>query len=136
MAAKPKKKAEAEDAEPEGEAPAKPKSKFSKKMIIMAAAAVLVLGGGGAGGYFFFLGGHGATEEKPKEAAATPATLADLPVVLVNLSNAGTDLNQYLIVKFVHELPQADLVERIKPLMPRVMVAFQTYLLQLRPANR
>ncbi|HXD44784.1 MAG TPA: flagellar basal body-associated protein FliL [Pseudolabrys sp.] len=135
MAAKPKKKAEAEDAEPEGEAPAKPKSKFSKKMIIMAAAAVLVLGGGGAGGYFFFLGGHGAKEEKPKEAAAKPATFVDLPDVLVNLSNAGTDRTQYLKVKVVLELPEADLVERIKPLMPRVMDAFQTYLRELRPTD-
>jgi flagellar FliL protein len=136
MAGKTKKKAEAEDAEPEGEAPAKPKAKFSKKMIIMAAAAVLVLGGGGgAGGYFFFLGGHGATEEKPKEAAAKPATFVDLPDVLVNLSNAGTDRTQYLKVKVVLELPEADLVERIKPLMPRVMDAFQTYLRELRPTD-
>lgn len=135
MAGKTKKKAEAEDAEPEGEAPAKPKAKFSKKMIIMAAAAVLVLGGGGAGGYFFFLGGHGATEEKPKEAAAKPATFVDLPDVLVNLSNSGTDRTQYLKVKVVLELPEADLVERIKPLMPRVMDAFQTYLRELRPTD-
>jgi flagellar FliL protein len=134
MAGKTKKKAEADEAEPETEAAAKPASKFSKKMIIMVAAVVLVLGGGGAGGYFVFAG-HQAKEEKPKEAAVKPATFVDLPDVLVNLSNAGTDRTQYLKVKVVLELPEADLVERIKPLMPRVMDAFQTYLRELRPTD-
>jgi len=134
MAAKSKKKPEADDAEPEGEAAAKPKSKFSKKTIIMAAAAILVLGGGGFGGYRFFAG-HEAKAEKPKEAAVKPATFVDLPDVLVNLANSGTDRTQYLKVKVVLELPEADLVERIKPLMPRVMDAFQTYLRELRPTD-
>lgn len=134
MAAKTKKKAEADAAEPEAEGEAKPKPKFSRKMIIMAAAAVLVLGGGGAGGYFFF-SGHGAKEEKPKEAVVKPATFVDLPDVLVNLANSGSDRTQYLKVKVVLELPEADLVERIKPLMPRVMDAFQTYLRELRPTD-
>ena len=35
----------------------------------------------------------------------------------------------------VLELPEAELVERIKPLMPRVMDAFQTYLRELRPTD-
>ncbi|HEY5278504.1 MAG TPA: flagellar basal body-associated protein FliL [Pseudolabrys sp.] len=134
MAGKTKKKVEAEDADPETEAVAKPKSKFSRKMIVIAAAAVLVLGGGG-GGYYFFFAGHHAKEEKPKEAVVKPATFVDLPDVLVNLSNAGTERTQYLKVKVVLELPEADLVERIKPLMPRVMDAFQTYLRELRPTD-
>jgi flagellar FliL protein len=138
MAGKTKKKAEADAAEPDDdvEAAAKPKPKFSRKMIIMAAAAVLVLGGGGAGGYVFF-SGHGTkdSKEKPKETAAKPATFVDLPDVLVNLANSGNDRTQYLKVKVVLELPEADLVERIKPLMPRVMDAFQTYLRELRPTD-
>jgi flagellar FliL protein len=135
MAGKTKKKAEAEADEPDTEAAAKPKSRFSRKTIVIAAAALLVLGGAGAGGYVFFAG-HGAVkEEKPKEAAAKPATFVDLPDVLVNLANSGSDRTQYLKVKVVLELPEADLVERIKPLMPRVMDAFQTYLRELRPTD-
>jgi flagellar FliL protein len=59
----------------------------------------------------------------------------DLPDVLVNLSNAGTDRTQYLKVKIVLEVPDAELVAKIQPLMPRVMDAFQTYLRELRPTD-
>lgn len=132
MAAKAKKAdAEVED-KPEGEAAGKSKKKLPLKIIIMAAAGVLVLGGGGAGAYFFF--GHSG-HEKPKQAAVKPATFVDLPDVLVNLSNTGTDRTQYLKVKVVLELPDADMVPKIQPLMPRVMDAFQTYLRELRPTD-
>ena len=133
MAGKTKKKAEADAAEADSETDAKPKPKFSRKTIIMAAAGLLVIGGGGAGGYAYF--GHVAKEEKPKEVVVKPATFVDLPDVLVNLANSGSDRTQYLKVKVVLELPEADLVERIKPLMPRVMDAFQTYLRELRPTD-
>ena len=135
MAAKPKKlDAQVED-DPEDDAEqsaVKTKKKLPLKMIIMAAAGVLVLGGGGAGAYLFFgQSGH----DTPKEAVAKPATFVDLPDVLVNLSNTGTDRTQYLKVKVVLELPDAALVQQIQPLMPRVMDAFQTYLRELRPTD-
>ena len=135
MAGKTKKKAEAAEAEAETDESPKAKPKFSRKMIIIAAAAVLVLGGGGAGAYLFL--GHGESKaEKPKEEAkAKPATFVDLPDVLVNLANAGSERTQYLKVKVVLEVPDAGLVERIKPLMPRVMDTFQTYLRELRPTD-
>ena len=91
-----------------------------------------MLGGGGAGAYLFL--GHSGNE-KPKEEAAKPATFVDMPDVLVNLSNGGTDRTQYLKVKVVLELPDAALVQQIQPLMPRVMDAFQTYLRELRPTD-
>ena len=131
------KQAEAEVEEvPEGEAE-KPaaKSKFklpSLKVMIIAAAGVAVLGGGGAGAYFFFGGG---SHEKPAQSAVKPAIFVDLPDVLVNLANAGTDRTQYLKVKIVLELPDPLLVAQIQPLMPRVMDAFQTYLRELRPTD-
>ncbi len=139
MAAKAKQtKAEVEE-EPDDEAkqPAA-KSKFklalpSRKVMIIAAAGLLVLGGGGTAGYMFFFKGHG-----PESVAKTntkPATFVDLPDVLVNLANAGTDRTQYLKVKIVLELPDANLVAQIQPLMPRVMDAFQTYLRELRPTD-
>jgi flagellar FliL protein len=112
--------------------PATAKRKIPLKMMIIAAAGLLVVGGGGFGGYLFF---KGAGHEKPKEAAAKPATFVDLPDVLVNLSTAGTDRTQYLKVKIVLELPDPALVQTIQPLMPRVMDAFQTYLRELRPTD-
>jgi len=133
--AKAAKKAEADDLEdkPEGEAAAaKPKRKIPLKLIIMAAAGLIVLGGGGAGAYLFLGAKHA---EKPKEAAVKPATFVDLPDVLVNLAGTGTDRTQYLKVKVVLELPDAELVPKIQPLMPRVMDAFQTYLRELRATD-
>ena len=135
MAAKAKQAdAEAED-KPEEEAEqsaAKPKKKLPLKLIIIAAAGLLVLGGGGAAGYMFL--GHSSHSEAKKD-AAKPAIFVDLPDVLVNLSNAGGDRTQYLKVKIVLEVPDAQVVDKIKPLMPRVMDAFQTYLRELRPTD-
>ncbi|HEY5379699.1 MAG TPA: flagellar basal body-associated protein FliL [Pseudolabrys sp.] len=115
-----------------GEQTAGKKSKLpSKKVMIMALAGLLVVGGGG--GAYMVLGGK--KHEEPKHEAAKPATFVDLPDVLVNLANSGSDRTQYLKVKIVLELPDADLVPKIQPLMPRVMDAFQTYLRELRPTD-
>ncbi|MBS0533578.1 MAG: flagellar basal body-associated protein FliL [Proteobacteria bacterium] len=129
-------KAAKKEAEPEAEAEEAPKkSKLpSKKVMIIAAAAIVVLGGGGAAGYMFLGHGHEKKEEAKKE-VVKPATFVDLPDVLVNLSSAGSDRTQYLKVKVVLELPDAELVPKIQPLMPRVMDAFQTYLRELRPTD-
>jgi flagellar FliL protein len=125
------------DKEPEGDEEAgKSKSKFSlklklsRKMMIIAGAGLLVLIGAGAGGWFYF--GHGHKHEKVE---AKAATFVDIPEVLVNLSNAGSDRTQYLKVKITLEVPDKDAVPQIQPLMPRVMDAFQTYLRELRPTD-
>jgi flagellar FliL protein len=123
-------KPEAED----GEAPAKKSKLPSKKVMIMAAAGLLVVVGGGGGAYMFLGGGHAKHEEVKKE-TVKPATFVDLPDVLVNLANSGGDRTQYLKVKIVLEVPDAELVPKIQPLMPRVMDAFQTYLRELRPTD-
>lgn len=143
MAAAKAKQAEAEaddlleEAGDDAQQSAKPKRKFPiplppKKWLIIAAAGLLVVGGGGMGAYLFL--GH-SSHEKPAQTAAKPATFVDMPDVLVNLSNTGTDRTQYLKVKIVLELPDAQLVPQIQPLMPRVMDAFQAYLRELRPTD-
>jgi flagellar FliL protein len=140
MAAKAKQaKAEVEE-EPDDETAeqpaAKPKFKLalpSLKVMIIAAAGLLVVGGGGAASYLFFFKSHG--HEPVAKANGKPATFVDLPDVLVNLANVGTDRTQYLKVKIVLELPDANLVAQIQPLMPRVLDAFQTYLRELRPTD-
>jgi flagellar protein FliL len=132
-AAKAKQAVEEADDKPEddGEQPAvNPKKKLPIKLIGIAAAAVLALGGIGYAGLYFF-GSH----ESTAAAAVKPAIFVDLPDVLVNLSNAGSDRTQYLKVKVVLELPDPNLVSQIQPLMPRVMDAFQTYLRELRPTD-
>jgi flagellar FliL protein len=126
--------AEAEDGAAEGAPAAKAKKKLPMKLIIMAVGGLLVVGGGGFGAYKMFFGGDGH-EEKPKVAEVKPAVFVDLPDVLVNLSNVGTDRTQYLKVKIVLEVPDAEIVAKIQPLMPRVMDAFQTYLRELRPTD-
>jgi flagellar protein FliL len=126
--------AEVED-KPEEEADqsaAKSKKKLPLKLIIIAAAGLVVLGGGGTAGFMYF---HHSNQAETKKAEAKPAIFVDLPDVLVNLSNSGGDRTQYLKVKIVLEVPDAKVVDQIKPLMPRVMDAFQTYLRELRPTD-
>jgi len=136
MAAKPKNASVDDEPEEDGAEEAAAKSKFklpSLKVMIIAAAGLLLVCGGGAGAYLYFFSGSG--HEKLAKEAAKPATFVDLPDVLVNLSNSGGDRTQYLKVKIVLELPDANLVGQIQPLMPRVMDAFQTYLRELRPTD-
>lgn len=135
MAAKAKKAdVEADDAaEDEGAARSSAKlKKLPLRLIIMAAAGLLVVGGGGIGAYMF-LGASG--QDSHAEASAKPATFVDLPDVLVNLSSSANDRAQYLKIKITLELPDENLVQKIQPLMPRVMDAFQTYLRELRPTD-
>jgi flagellar protein FliL len=137
MAMKKTNKAEAEDADDveigeEGEGSA-PKRKLPLKLIaIIAGGVLIVLGGGGTAAYFIF---GGAKETKATAVPVKPTTFMDVPEVLVNLSNVGTDRTQYLKVKVVLELPDPALQPQIQTAMPRVMDAFQTYLRELRPSD-
>jgi flagellar FliL protein len=116
----------------EGAAPAGKRKLSLKLIIIIAAGALVVLGGGGAGAYFMF---RGHDEAHAADSPVKAATFFDLPEVLVNLSNAGSDRTQYLKIKVVLELPDPKLTADIQPVMPRVMDAFQTYLRELRPTD-
>ena len=130
MAVKPTDSDEAEGAEGEA-APAR--RKITLKLLIIVGAAVALIGGGGAGGYFYFFAQK--KEEKVAAPAPKPATFFDMPDVLVNLANTGTDRTQYLKVKIVLELPDAAMVQQIQPVLPRVMDAFQVFLRELRPTD-
>ena len=131
MASKPKTDSPpAEEAAPEEEK--KPKAGLPLKKIIMAAVGVVVIGGGGFGGYKFMGRGHDTHDAAPM---VKPAVFVDLPEVLVNLSNNGSERTQYLKVKVVLELPDQLLMAQIQPVMPRVLDTFQTYLRELRPTD-
>jgi len=133
--------AKAKKAEEEKEAPAEgaegeaaPKKGFlSKKLIIMAAAGLLVLGGAGGGAWFFF--GKKPHDEKPAPVAAKPPAFVDVPDLLVNLSGAVNGRAQYLKAKIVLEVADQKIAEEIKPVLPRVLDSFQTYLREMRPTD-
>jgi flagellar FliL protein len=124
--------AEAPVAEGEGEGAAAPKKSFlSKKLIIMAAAGALVLGGA-AGGWFFLFPGKKPQEEKPAPVAAKPPAFVDMPEVVVNLSSTSNGRAQYLKAKIVLEVVDQKTADEIKPVLPRVLDSFQTFLREMR----
>jgi flagellar protein FliL len=125
--------AEVDAEEADDEAAAQPKRKLPLKLIIIAAAGVLALGGAGTVGYLFVFG-H-SKETKMAAAPMKPPAFIDVPEVLVNLSNAGSERTQYLKVKVVLEIPDAVMQPQIQSAMPRVMDAFQTYLRELRSSD-
>jgi flagellar protein FliL len=132
------KQAEANEAEAASEAgggtegEAATARKLPLKLIAMVAGGVVLIGGLGTAGYTMLGGSH---ESHAAVAEAKPAVFLDLPEVLVNLSNTGADHTQYLKVKLVLELSDAQLSQQIQPVMPRIMDAFQTYLRELRPTD-
>lgn len=112
------------------------KKKFSlppMKFLIIGGGALFALLAAGGGGYYFISHKHEAA--KAEESKVKPAVFVDLPEVLVNLSNSGSERTQYLKIKIVLELPDQPMVAQITPIMPRVMDAFQTYLRELRPSD-
>jgi flagellar FliL protein len=122
---------EAEGAEGE----AAPKKGFlSKKLIIIVAAAVLVLGGGGGGAWFFFFKSK-PHDEKPAPVAVKPPSFVDMPEVLVNLSSTGNGRAHYLKAKIVLEVTDEKIAEQIKPVLPRVLDSFQTFLREMRSSD-
>jgi flagellar FliL protein len=133
-------KAAALDSEADEDAAAaseQPKHKFALKLpplkfLIIGGAALLLLAGAGTGAYVLL--SHPA-EHKADTPGMKPAVFVDLPEILVNLSNPGSDRTQYLKIKVVLELPEQKMIEQITPIMPRVMDAFQTYLRELRPSD-
>ena len=134
--AKAKKTEEEKEAPAEGvEGEAAPKKGFlSKKLIIMAAAGLLVLGSAGGGAWFFF--GKKPHDEKPAPVAVKPPAFVDMPDVLVNLSGTGNNGRaQYLKAKIVLEVADQKIAEEIKPVLPRVLDSFQTYLREMRPTD-
>jgi flagellar protein FliL len=109
------------------------KRKLPLKLILIAVGGLVAVGGGGWGGYHFLFSGK--SEAAPAPAQAKPAVFLDVPEVLVNLSNSGSERTQYLRVKVVLEVPDQAVSAQIEPLMPRLMDTFQTYLRELRPTD-
>ena len=58
-----------------------------------------------------------------------------MPEVLVNLSSTANGRSQYLKAKIVLEVADQKIVDEIKPVLPRVLDSFQTYLREMRSTD-
>ncbi len=132
MAKKPKKPEADGDEDGEGEG-APEAGGGKKKLFMMVGAAVAVLGLGG-GGWFFFMKKKPDSASAPPVEVARPVAFVDLPDMTVNLS-VGQDRPQYLRVKVALEVTDSKVADQIKPIMPRVIDAFQLYLREMRPSD-
>ena len=119
--------------EEEGGEAAAPKSR--KKLVIVAAAVLLLAAGGG--GFFVMKkrahadehGGHAAVEAKP-------VVFLEVRDMVVNLNpEPGQPKGGFLKLKVALELKDAKVDGEVKPLLPRVEDAFQTYMRELRPSD-
>jgi flagellar FliL protein len=132
------KKADAEAEAPEADsaegAAVAPKKGFLSKKLIIIVAALLVLGGGGGGAWFFLFSNKEHHEEKAAAVVVKPPSFVDMPDVLVNLSG-GNGTAHYLKAKIVLEVADEKIAEAIKPVMPRVLDSFQTYLREMRSSD-
>jgi flagellar protein FliL len=123
----------AEDEAGEGDAGAAKK----KKLIIIggAAAAVLLIGGGAA---FFLMGSSSAPPAAEAVMAAQEeqphAYYFDLPVMILNLSTAD-ERPTFVKLEVALEVSDQKMLEVIKPNLPRVLDAFQTYMRELRASD-
>jgi flagellar FliL protein len=129
---------EAEVGTEEGGAPQAKVSFFSKikgllgrilglnKFVLIGACAAFVLVA--VGGGYFMLHGH---KDADAAKAMTKSVFFELPDMTVNLS-ASPERPQYLRVKITLEADDNVVIEALKPVMPRVIDAFQVHLRELR----
>ncbi len=130
-----KKPAEKTEAEPGAEGAEGEAAGGKKKLFIMIGAGVALLAvlGGAA---FFFLGSKPKPADAGHDAHAPAKTVmyVDLPDMTVNLS-AVDGRATYLKVKVALEVSDKATVEKITPVLPRVLDAFQIYLRELRVSD-
>lgn len=131
MAKTPKPEGEQEGGEAGG-------SSSKKKLIIIggAAVAVLLIGSGAA---FFLMGGKPATPAVGDVAAVAADTQPhayyyDLPMMILNLSTAD-ERPTFVKMEIALEVSDQKMLEVIKPNLPRVLDAFQTYMRELRASD-
>ena len=125
----------------DGAAPAK--KGIPKLFIIIGAAAIVVVLGGA--GLFFFLSsssapaadaehGAAATGEHGETVHAPESFIFNLPPMVVNLNNEGSDA-AFLKLTVALEVANQDMMTAIQPSMAKVMDAFQVYLRELRRSD-
>ncbi len=131
------KEGDEEGDEDEGEG--SPKIRGGKKtLLLFITLALLLVVGGAAAAYFTgllqpLIAMVGGEDEAAAEESTGPARVVfyDLPEILVNL-NTGGRKSTFLKIRVSLELENAEDVERIETVMPRIIDNFQVYLRELR----
>ncbi len=127
--------ADGEDAEDDEEGGGK-KGLFTKKKIFMLVGMLALLSGAGGGGAWF-LGYFDA----PVVIAGAEIEVPDVPPVFHELEEmtvniAGNEERaQFLRLEISLEVVDQETLNLIKPVLPRVVDTFQTYLRELRKAD-
>ncbi len=128
---------EGEGPDGEGEEGEGQKKGFTKKKLIMILAGVFLLAGAGGGGAWF-MGyfdepvqmAEGEVEPPPP----VPPVFHDMEEMTVNL--AGSEGRaQFLRLEISLEVVDSETLDLIKPVLPRVVDTFQTYLRELRKSD-
>lgn len=136
MAKKPTKESEKESAVDGAEGAEGEAAGGKKKLFIMigaGVAALLILGGVAA----FFMGAFTSKAAHPDAVHAEPVKTTlyiDLPDMTVNLSSVDNRAT-FLKVKVSLEVSDKATVDKITPVLPRVLDAFQVYLRELRVSD-
>ena len=114
----------------DGDDQSRRKKKLSgKRLTLFVILPLLLFGGGGAAAYFGGLLGEGGDEASGRESKTV--IYYDLPELLVNL-NSGGKRNTFLRLKVSLEIEDAEAVERLDLVLPRIIDNFQVYLRELR----
>lgn len=120
------------DLDEEGsEKPAK-KGKLKKLLLFVLLPLIVLLSSLGGAWYFGLFSPSDPTaapEEKVKEMA-----FYNVPPMTVNLSSTERRAH-YLKIEIALEMQNKEIANRITPVLPRVMDAFQTYLRELRTSD-
>ena len=122
------------------------KKGIPKLFIIIGAAAVVVLLGGA--GLFMFLsagsapaegdaahGEAGADGHGAVAGAAAHTFIFNLPPMIVNLNNDGTEAGAFMKLTVALEVANQEMMVAIQPSMAKVIDAFQVYLRELRRSD-
>lgn len=102
---------------------------LSRKQMMIYGGAFVLLTGLGFGALWMFGG-----KKDPSAPAMPKGVYHDLPEMVVNLS-ATNERPQYLRVKVTLEVENAEIVNALKPALPRVIDTFQVHLRELRAVD-
>jgi flagellar FliL protein len=128
--------ADGEGAEEDGEEGGAKKGLFTKKKIFMLVGILAVLAGAGGGGAWFM-----GYFDEPVEMAESEIEVPAVPPVFHDLDEmtgiiAGNEgRSQFLRLEISLEVVDQETLDLIKPVLPRVVDTFQTYLRELRKAD-
>ncbi|MBL4758802.1 MAG: flagellar basal body-associated FliL family protein [Rhizobiales bacterium] len=126
--------AEGEGAEDDGEEGGAKKGLFTQKKIFMLVGILALLAGGGGVWFMGYFDEPVEMSEAEMDVPAVPPVFHELDEMTVNIAgNEGRA--QFLRLEISLEVVDQETLDLIKPVLPRVVDTFQTYLRELRKAD-